>query len=63
MEGAEDDAKQGARDLEAKRITKSDVVVGMAASGTTPYVLGALKLARRRGAMTIGITSNRAFSR
>jgi len=33
--------------------------VGLTASGTTPYVLGALKLARRRGAMTIGITANR----
>jgi N-acetylmuramic acid 6-phosphate etherase len=59
VEGAEDDAKQGARDLRARQITKSDVVVGLTASGTTPYVLGALQLARRRGAMTIGITSNR----
>jgi N-acetylmuramic acid 6-phosphate etherase len=59
VEGAEDDAKQGARDLKARRITKADVVVGLTASGTTPYVLGALQLARRRGALTIGITSNR----
>lgn len=59
VEGAEDDGKQGARDLESRRITKADVVVGLTASGTTPYVLGALKLARRRGAMTIGITANR----
>jgi len=59
VEGAEDDDKQGARDLESRGITKGDVVVGLTASGTTPYVLGALKLARRRGAMTIGITSNR----
>ena len=59
VEGAEDDAKQGARDLETRQITKADVVVGLTASGTTPYVLGALQLARRRGATTIGITSNR----
>ena len=59
VEGAEDAARQGARDLESKRITRADVVVGLTASGTTPYVLGALKLARRRGAMTIGITANR----
>jgi N-acetylmuramic acid 6-phosphate etherase len=59
VEGAEDDVKQGARDLKARQITKSDVVVGLTASGTTPYVLGALKLARRCGALTIGITANR----
>jgi len=59
VEGAEDDAKQGARDSEIRRVTKADVVVGLTASGTTPYVLGALKLARRRGAMTIGVTANR----
>lgn len=59
VEGAEDDAKQGARDLKTRRVTKADVVVGLTASGTTPYVLGALQLARRRGAMTIGITANR----
>lgn len=58
-EDTEDDAKQGARDLKLRRVTKADVVAGLSASGTTPYVLGALKLARRRGAMTIGITANR----
>ncbi len=59
VEGAEDSAAQGTRDIAAKRVTARDVVVGITASGATPYVLGALKLARRRGAMTIGITSNR----
>lgn len=59
VEGAEDDAAQGARDLKSKRVSKGDVVVGLTASGTTPYVLGALKLARSRGAMTIGVTANR----
>jgi N-acetylmuramic acid 6-phosphate etherase len=58
-EDVEDNAEQGARDLESKHITKADVVVGLTASGTTPYVLGALKLARRRGAATIGVTANR----
>jgi N-acetylmuramic acid 6-phosphate etherase len=58
VEGAEDADLQGAKDLQLRRVTKADVVVGIAASGTTPYVLGALKLARRRGAMTIGITAN-----
>lgn len=58
-EDAEDDARQGARDLQAKRITKADVVAGITASGTTPYVLGALQLARRRGAITIAVTANR----
>ncbi len=59
VEGAEDDARQGARDLESRHITKADVVVGISASGLTPYVLGALQLARRRSAVTIGITANR----
>lgn len=57
-EGAEDSPAQGARDLAARRVTRRDVVVGIAASGATPYVLGALEYARRRGAATIGITSN-----
>jgi len=59
VEGAEDSAAAGARDLRAKRVTSRDVVVGITASGTTPYVLGALAYARRRGAMTIALTANR----
>lgn len=59
VEGAEDSAVQGARDLSARRIRRRDVVVGIAASGSTPYVLGALRLARKRGAFTIALTSNR----
>jgi len=57
-EGAEDSASAGARDLKRTRVSKRDVVVGITASGNTPYVLGALKLARRRGAVTVGVTSN-----
>jgi N-acetylmuramic acid 6-phosphate etherase len=59
VEGAEDSSSQGAKDLASRHITKHDVVVGITASGSTPYVLGALAAAKRRGAATIGITSNR----
>jgi N-acetylmuramic acid 6-phosphate etherase len=58
VEGAEDSADKGARDLAATRIKRGDVVVGIAASGATPYVLGAIGLAKRHGAVTVGITSN-----
>jgi N-acetylmuramic acid 6-phosphate etherase len=58
VEGAEDDRGQGAKDLKARGLTAKDAVVGIAASGGTPYVLGALEFAKRKGAMTIGITSN-----
>jgi N-acetylmuramic acid 6-phosphate etherase len=58
VEGAEDNKTQGARDLAAFRLSRSDAVVGITASGSTPYVLGALEYARRRGAVTIGITSS-----
>jgi N-acetylmuramic acid 6-phosphate etherase len=58
VEGAEDNHAQGARDLLARGLHRKDIVVGIAASGSTPYVLGALKFARRRGAVTVGITSN-----
>jgi N-acetylmuramic acid 6-phosphate etherase len=59
VEGAEDSLSQGARDLAARGITARDVVVGVTASGSTRYVLGALRLARRRGATTVALTSNR----
>jgi N-acetylmuramic acid 6-phosphate etherase len=58
VEGAEDSERNGERDLRAIRMTRKDVVVGIAASGTTPYVLGALRFARKRGAMTVAVTSN-----
>ncbi len=58
VEGAEDDRAQGARDLAARGLTRKDAVVGIAASGGTPYVLGALEFAKRKGAETIGLTSN-----
>jgi N-acetylmuramic acid 6-phosphate etherase len=59
VEGAEDSAANGARDLRARKLARGDVVVGIAASGTTPYVLGALAYARKRGAVTVAVTSNR----
>ena len=59
VEGAEDSAANGARDLRALKLGRKDVVVGIAASGTTPYVLGAMKFARGRGAMTIAVMANR----
>ncbi len=58
VEGAEDSERNGERDLRAKKLTRRDVVVGIAASGTTPYVVGALKYAGRRGATTVAVTSN-----
>jgi N-acetylmuramic acid 6-phosphate etherase len=58
VEGAEDNLAQGARDLKAQGVNAKDVVVGIAASGSTPYVLGALEFAQRQKAITVGITSN-----
>ena len=58
VEGAEDDADQGAADLRACQPTADDVVLLLAASGATPYVLGALAAARRADALTIGMSNN-----
>jgi N-acetylmuramic acid 6-phosphate etherase len=58
VEGAEDKRAQGARDLAALGLNRNDVVVGITASGSTPYVLGALELARRRGVTTVGVAAN-----
>jgi len=55
-ETTEDDPAIGARDLAARGFTARDVLVGIAASGRTPYVLGAVAEARRLGALTIGIS-------
>lgn len=59
VEGAEDRPGGAARDLRKIRLTKLDSVVGIAASGTTPYVLGAIAYAKKRGALTIGVAANR----
>lgn len=56
VEGAEDDEAQGKADLEAHRITSKDMVIGLAASGRTPYVIGALTYAREIGCRTASIS-------
>jgi N-acetylmuramic acid 6-phosphate etherase len=58
VEGAEDNRAQGGRDLAKRGLGARDAVVGIAASGGTPYVLGALEFANRKGSVTIGVTSN-----
>lgn len=59
VEGAEDRTKAGLHDLKKIAVQKNDIIVGLAASGTTPYVLAAIAYAKRRGALTIGLTVNR----
>lgn len=58
QEGAEDRPEDGASDLAALHVTSTDVVCGLAASGRTPYVVGALREAHNRGAATILVTTN-----
>lgn len=55
-EASEDDPAAGVRDLDAAGFTAADALVGIAASGRTPYVLGAIRRARDLGALTIGIS-------
>jgi N-acetylmuramic acid 6-phosphate etherase len=59
VEGAEDAAENGVRDLRGAKLAGSDVVVGIAASGSTPYVLAALCYAQEVGAKTVAVTANR----
>src|SRR3989440_9685811 len=56
VEASEDDAQAGIDDFRARGFTKGDVLVGIAASGSTPYTVGAVEYARRIGALTIAIT-------
>ncbi|BCG58224.1 N-acetylmuramic acid 6-phosphate etherase [Paenibacillus sp. URB8-2] len=58
VEGAEDSEELGAADLEAAGVNAGDVVIGIAASGRTPYVLGAMKRAGELGAAVFGICNN-----
>lgn len=55
VEGAEDSPQLGARDLKYINLDKNDIVIGLAASGRTPYVLGGLKYANEVGALTISV--------
>jgi len=59
VEGAEDSQLAGRQDLQDIGLVSADVVVGIAASGRTPYVIGALDYARARGAYAIGFSCNR----
>jgi N-acetylmuramic acid 6-phosphate etherase len=60
VEGAEDDPEQARLDLQRHQFCASDVLVGIASSGRTPYVLGGLRFAKSIGACTIGFTCNDA---
>jgi N-acetylmuramic acid 6-phosphate etherase len=59
VEGAEDNRAQARRDLRKIGLNRNDALVGLAASGTTPYVLSAISYAKQKGALTIGVTANR----
>jgi N-acetylmuramic acid 6-phosphate etherase len=56
VEASEDDREAGGRDLERRGLASSDAVVGIAASGRTPYTIGAVEHARARGAFTVAVT-------
>jgi N-acetylmuramic acid 6-phosphate etherase len=58
VEGAEDSKRLAAADLDALGLTDRDVVVGISASGRTPYAVGAVEHGRARGALTIGLSCN-----
>ena len=58
VENAEDDMDRGWEELQEHQVTTKDTVIGIAASGTTPYVIGALRKARERGILTASISSN-----
>ncbi|MGY5034916.1 N-acetylmuramic acid 6-phosphate etherase [Streptomyces sp. 900116325] len=58
VEGAEDSAELAAADLDALDLTSDDTVVGISASGRTPYAVGAVEHARAKGALTIGLSCN-----
>jgi len=58
IEFAEDDKEQGWKDLEAFHVSDKDVVIGIAASGTTPYVIGALEQCKQRSIITGSISCN-----
>jgi len=57
-EASEDNPRQAKRDLRRIKLARRDVLVGISASGRTPYTLGGMRYARRLGARTIGLTSN-----
>lgn len=58
IEGAEDDREQGAADIKERGVNERDVVVGIAASGRTPYVIGAMEAAKQAGAQVVAVVCN-----
>lgn len=58
VEGAEDDEEAGRRGIEQAGVGRSDVLIGVAASGRTPYTIAAVGAARRAGALTVGVANN-----
>lgn len=58
VEGAEDDSEQGWKDLENLHVSTLDTVLGIAASGTTPYVVGAIQACKSNGIATAGVSCN-----
>ena len=58
VENAEDDFEKGWQELLDRNICNKDVVVGIAASGTTPYVIGAMRHARENGILTASVSCN-----
>ncbi|SQB28464.1 N-acetylmuramic acid-6-phosphate etherase [Citrobacter koseri] len=63
IEGAEDNRELGVNDLKALALNEKDVVVGIAASGRTPYVIAGLEYARTLGCRTVGISCNPGSAR
>lgn len=59
VEGAEDDAEEGARLINQHKVDAHDVVIAIAASGTTRFTMACLREAKRRGALTLGIVNNK----
>jgi N-acetylmuramic acid 6-phosphate etherase len=58
VENAEDSTEDGARRIEELAVAPDDVLIGLAASGNTPYTVAAVKAAKARGALTVGIANN-----
>ncbi|MDI7741910.1 N-acetylmuramic acid 6-phosphate etherase [Lysinibacillus fusiformis] len=59
VENAEDNELQGELDLKSRNLSKNDIVIGITASGRTPYPIGGVKYAKQVGAFTVGLTSNK----
>lgn len=58
VEGAEDSKELGAKDMQSNQLTKEDTVIALAASGRTPYAIGALEYGNETGALTVSVTCN-----